>query len=95
MREVGTSYLQQQGIPYRILDLCFIDDYAKAIKAALDEFQPDLVGLSLRNVDNVSYPLYTSYLAFYRQVVNVIKQHSRAPVVIGGSACALMPEKGS
>ena len=86
------SALQQHGILYQILDLCFIDDYEKALNEAIDSFEPELVGLSLRNVDNVSYPLYTSYLAFYKQVIHVIRQRSQIPIVAGGSAFALMPE---
>ena len=86
------SALRQHGISYKILDLCFIDDYEKALNAAIDSFEPELVGLSLRNVDNVSYPLYTSYLAFYKQVIHVIRQRSQCPIVVGGSALSLMPE---
>ena len=71
------SALRQHGISYQILDLCFIDNYEKALNAAIDSFKPELVGLSLRNVDNVSYPLYTSYLAFYKQVIHVIRQRSQ------------------
>jgi radical SAM superfamily enzyme YgiQ (UPF0313 family) len=94
---LGMAYiaaaLQQHQIPYQVLDLCFTDNYETALLDALDAWQPDLVGLSLRNVDNVSYPMYTSYLAFYKQVVTVIRQRSTCPIVVGGSAFALMPEK--
>jgi radical SAM superfamily enzyme YgiQ (UPF0313 family) len=93
---LGMAYiagaLKQHRIPCQMLDLCFTDDYEKALNNAIDSFQPELVGLSLRNVDNVSYPMYTSYLAFYKQVVNVIRQRSQSPIVVGGSAFALMPE---
>ena len=94
---LGMAYiaaaLKQHQIPCQVLDLCFIDDYESALVDVLDAWQPDLVGLSLRNVDNVSYPMYTSYLAFYKQVVTVIRQRSACAIVIGGSAFALMPEK--
>ncbi len=93
---LGMAYiagaLKQHRIPCRMLDLCFTDDYEKALINAIDSFQPELVGLSLRNVDNVSYPMYTSYLAFYKQVVAVVRQCSQSPIVVGGNAFALIPE---
>ncbi len=84
--------LKDNDIPYQILDLCFVEDYERAIDSSIASFQPDVVGLSLRNVDNVSYPNYTSYLPFYRQVVERIRKRSRAFVVLGGSGFSLLPE---
>ena len=93
---LGLAYvaaaLRDNHIPYRILDLCFAEDYAVSIQTAIDDFHPDVVGLSLRNVDNVSYPNYVTYLPFYRQVITVIREKSDATIVIGGSAVALVPD---
>jgi len=93
---LGVSFiaaaLREQGIPCEILDLCFVDDYEDAIKKALIKFRPDVVGLSLRNVDNVSYPHYISYLPFYEKVVRTIRAHSSASIVLGGSGFSLLPQ---
>jgi radical SAM superfamily enzyme YgiQ (UPF0313 family) len=86
------SALKKNGIHCQALDLCFVEDYEAAIEHVLDAFQPHVVGLSLRNLDNVSYPNYTSYLPFYRQVVQTIKRQNQAPVVLGGSGFTLVPE---
>ena len=57
---LGLAYiaaaLKDNDIPYQVLDLCFVDDYQTAIESAIASFKPDVIGLSLRNVDNVSYP---------------------------------------
>lgn len=87
------AVLSKAGISHRILDLCFVEDYEKAITAEVDRYQPDLVGLSLRNLDNVSYPNYTSYLPFYRQVVAIIRKSTTCSIAVGGSAFSLMPEE--
>lgn len=93
---LGLAYiaaaLRDNHISYRILDLCFAEDYAASIQSAIDDFHPDVIGLSLRNVDNVSYPNYVTYLPFYRQVITVIREKSDATIVIGGSAVALVPD---
>ncbi len=94
---IGLAYiaaaLRKNRTECNVLDLCFTQDYGKAIKSALDPFQPDIIGLSLRNLDNVSYPNYVSYLPFYRRVIQAIRSETRVPVVIGGSGFSLMPEE--
>ncbi len=83
--------LKADHIPFRILDLCFETDYEAAISGAVESFHPDIIGLSLRNVDNVSFPNGVSYLPFYRRVVDVFRKNSNALIVIGGSGFDLLP----
>jgi radical SAM superfamily enzyme YgiQ (UPF0313 family) len=87
-----TAALKQHNIRYQVLDLCFVQDYDAAIVSALDGFSPDVIGLSLRNVDNVSYPNAISYLPFYRKIVNTIRQYSQGIIVLGGSGFTLVAE---
>jgi len=84
--------LKQLQIPFEILDLCFAEDFQKATSSAIATFKPDVIGLSIRNIDNVSYPAYTSYMPFYRQVVQTIRKQSTAPIVLGGSGFTLLPD---
>jgi radical SAM superfamily enzyme YgiQ (UPF0313 family) len=71
-----------------VLDLCFEPDPALAISAALDEDQPDVVVVSLRNLDNVTWPGSRSYLDGLRDIVALC--HERAMTIIGGSGFSLM-----
>ena len=87
-----SAVLKENQIRCQVLDLCFVQDYEAAIESAITSFQPDIIGLSLRNMDNVSYPNYISYLPFFRQVVQTIRKKSRARIVLGGSGFALMPD---
>ncbi len=94
---LGLAYiaaaLNKRGDDCQILDLCFVEDINAAITEHIKACQPDLVGLSLRNLDNVSYPNYLSYLPFYREVVNVIRQQTASRIIVGGSAFSLMPQE--
>jgi len=94
---IGLAYiaaaLELNQIEHRIVDLCFVENYEKEIIDNITIFQPDLVGLSLRNLDNVSFPEYTSYLPFYREIVDMIRKHTKARVILGGSAFSIMPEE--
>jgi radical SAM superfamily enzyme YgiQ (UPF0313 family) len=86
------AVLKENGMSYRILDLCFVRDYEKAVGSEITSYQPDLIGLSLRNLDNVSYPNYISYLPFYRRIVQIIRKQTSSRIIVGGSAFSLMPE---
>jgi len=92
---LGLAYiaaaLKKAAIPYRVVDLCFSEDYENEIVSAIEDFAPDVVGLSLRNFDNVSYPNYVTYLPLFRQIVQVIRGHSDCAIVLGGSGFSLMP----
>ncbi|HEU20519.1 MAG TPA: radical SAM protein [Deltaproteobacteria bacterium] len=88
-----SAILKRDGINHEILDLCFSDDYDSSIESALHSVDPDVVGLSLRNIDNVSYPHYITYLPFYRKVIETIRKHGDPLIVLGGSAFALLPDE--
>ena len=94
---LGLAYiaaaLRNRGDDYQILDLCFVGDIKASIHAGVRAYQPDIVGLSLRNLDNVSYPNYLSYLPFYREIVNTIRQFTKSRILVGGSAFSLMPQE--
>ncbi len=94
---IGLAYiagaLKENQTPYHVLDLCFEEDYEAAITDAVSSAQPDIIGLSLRNVDNVSYPNYVSYLSFYRQIVQVVRKCSHGTIVVGGSGFDLLPDE--
>ena len=90
---IGLAYLaaplEAAGHELHALDLCFEKEPATALTTALDGFSPDLVVLSLRNIDNVTWPVCRSYLEGVREIVELCS--GRVPVVVGGSGFSLMP----
>jgi radical SAM superfamily enzyme YgiQ (UPF0313 family) len=72
-----------------VLDLCFEPDPVAAVSAALAEDQPDAVVISLRNLDNVTWPGSRSYLDGVRDIV--AQCHGSVVTIIGGSGFSLMP----
>jgi len=64
------------------------------LRMTLLEFAPNFVGISLRNIDNVDS--FTAergwYLAETKRLVNVIRQSSPAPIIVGGAGFSIMPE---
>jgi radical SAM superfamily enzyme YgiQ (UPF0313 family) len=53
---------------------------------------PDIIGISLRNIDNCNSINSTSYIEFYREIVTNLRTITVAPIVIGGAGYSLFPE---
>lgn len=90
---IGLSYLagplRSAGHELAVLDLCFDPEPEKALHEKLCDFAPALVLISLRNIDNVTWPNSRSYLEGVKSVVDGCREH--AVVVVGGSGFSLMP----
>lgn len=55
-------------------------------------FSPDVVGVSLRNIDNTDVEDPIGFMGSYRNLVQAIRDHSDALVVLGGSGFTINPE---
>ena len=87
------GYLDPQRHPVKLIDLMFSDDYLADVRQAVQDFRPDLVGISLRNLDNSSYIDPQWALPITRDVIQTVRQCSQAPVVCGGPAFSLFPNE--
>lgn len=85
---------QAAGHHVRLFDACFLGDRAGAmLRQAIKACDPDVIGFSLRNIDDVAWPRAHSYLAAYRGLVTAARTAApSALIVLGGSAFTLMPE---
>ena len=66
---------------------------ADRLVETLQEFQPELVGLSLRNIDDVLIRQQEKFYDELTPFVAAIRQHSKSPVVLGGAGFSIFPEK--
>jgi len=53
---------------------------------------PDIIGMSIRNIDNVNLLNEEQYIDVVRNIVRKIRQETKAPVVLGGPGFSIMPE---
>ena len=92
---IGLAYLAAsidvEKHQLQVLDLMFSDDAIADVDAAIKGFQPDIVGLSIRNLDNQSYLNPVSHLPIVRDIVSRIHSISKATVVCGGPAFSILP----
>jgi radical SAM superfamily enzyme YgiQ (UPF0313 family) len=93
---IGLEYvaetLQAAGRSVNILDLCWELDADAAIKDFFSDKNFDLVGLSLRNTDDCAFTTRQSFLEDFAQIVQTIRNHSHAMMVIGGVGFSTQPE---
>jgi radical SAM superfamily enzyme YgiQ (UPF0313 family) len=100
---VGLSYVataaHEAGHEVKLLDLAFAANLLESLARGIDEFKPDLVGLSIRNIDNVISQRFVSPLKSLQDQVGVIRAHARTstgapvPLVLGGPAVSILAEK--
>jgi anaerobic magnesium-protoporphyrin IX monomethyl ester cyclase len=58
----------------------------------LQAFAPDVVGISLRNIDSTNTRVNVSYLDPFSRMLGTIKKNSAAPVIVGGSGFSMFAE---
>src|SRR4030066_2526576 len=94
---LGLAYiaraLSEKGHRIEVLDLCFSQEISVDLNNSLRHFRPDLIGISLRNLDNLTYPTSISYLKEVEEVVGICRQSSSSRLVIGGSGYSLAPKE--
>jgi len=85
--------LREHDHQVQILDLCFTPNIEQAITTHLKSYAPQLVGVSLRNTENNELFYPRSFLKDDKSVVDIVKKHSGAKILLGGAAFTLFPEE--
>ena len=87
------SALEHAGHSVRFLDLCFERDPVKAAADAAREMMPDVVGVSVRNIDNSDSIALRHYTPEARAVFEALRTAApSATMIAGGAAFGVAPE---
>ncbi len=87
------SALDAAGHRVRFLDLCFASDPVSAARSAATEFKPDILGVSVRNIDNSDAIALRHYTPEARSILHALRQAAPgAKVIAGGAAFGVAPE---
>ena len=94
---IGLCYVasatEAAGHQVRVLDLCFKPHLKRLLAREIAGFSPEVIGISLRNIDNCNMLYPVSYLPEVQQLIRLIRELSNAPLVLGGSGVSVMPEE--
>jgi radical SAM superfamily enzyme YgiQ (UPF0313 family) len=91
---LGLAFLAGQlaGRELRGLDLSLPGDPAARLRDELGTFAPDAVCISLRNIDDSSYPLTWSYIDPFARVIEALDSWE-GTVIVGGTGFSIYPER--
>jgi radical SAM superfamily enzyme YgiQ (UPF0313 family) len=93
---LGISYIQtylnetNPDLEIRLFDINL--QQLSDLQSLLNTFDPGMIGISLRNVDDVNLYVKESFIEGYRKVVEITRKHSDGVIVLGGAGFSVFPE---
>ena len=81
---------RKAGHEIRVIDL--MNDRQDAVVQAIVDFSPEVVGLSVRNIDDQNMDSPRFLLEPIREIVSECRRLSGAPVVLGGAGYSIFPQ---
>jgi radical SAM superfamily enzyme YgiQ (UPF0313 family) len=75
----------------RVVDCMFTPNCQPAISRILMDFQPELIAVSMRNLDNQASCQPVFYFPEVKAFIHWLRSHSRSPIIVGGSAFNILP----
>ena len=83
---------RRAGHQIRFLDLLAAADPLNEVRQAIAEFQPEVIALSVRNVDDQTMLGTKFLLEPVREVVDACRAANPAKIVVGGAGYSIFPE---
>jgi radical SAM superfamily enzyme YgiQ (UPF0313 family) len=83
---------QQAGHDVSVVDLMMEKDAQAILKGAIEGFDPDLIGISVRNIDDQNREHPRFLLDPVKEIVAVCRRFSEARIVLGGAGYSIFPE---
>ena len=83
---------QNAGHEVALLNLMFEGDPKLGIRTSIEDFRPDVIGISVRNIDDQNMLQPQFLLAPVRDVIAICRGLSNAPIILGGAGYSIFPE---
>jgi tryptophan 2-C-methyltransferase len=94
---IGLDYIasavRQAGGWVELVDLCLAEDRETELDRYFAARQPDLVGLTFRNVDDCFWPSAQSFMPTLLADVAAVRRRTDAPIVLGGVGYSVFPRR--
>jgi radical SAM superfamily enzyme YgiQ (UPF0313 family) len=92
---LGLDYVHEALRPrhqVKIIDLNVLDGL-QGLKTMIGEFEPHIIGVSLRNIDNTDTIDALGFLSDYRELLQGIRKTTRARIILGGAGFSIFPKQ--
>ncbi len=83
---------ENAGNETRLLDLMVTQSPQMAVTEAIDDFRPEIIGVSARNIDDQKMQNPRFLLDQAREAIAWCRQSSNAPIVLGGAGFSILPQ---
>jgi radical SAM superfamily enzyme YgiQ (UPF0313 family) len=83
---------QKDGHDVRFIDLLTTGESGAVINKTIDEFAPEVIGISVRNIDDQAMDSTQFLLGQAKEVVALCRARSPAPIVLGGAGYSIFPQ---
>lgn len=84
--------LQKAGHQVNQFDFLQRGQSMAGLAKIIEEHKPGLIGISIRNIDNVNFLNEQRYLDLVKDIISHIRQQTKALIVLGGAGFSIMPE---
>ena len=84
---------QKAGHAVKLMDLMFEPDPLWAVRKELLKSAPDVVGFSVRNIDNNDIQSPAFFVSELLPLIALVRTVTTAPIILGGAAVGVMPEE--
>jgi len=84
--------IEKAGHLVHLLDIVEAQDYGTVVKGAVEDFNPDIIGISVRNIDDQHMIDTKVFLNEIKGVVEACRKVTRSPIVLGGAGYSMYPE---
>ena len=93
---LGLAYVaaaaDNQGHTVKMLNLMMQTDTQKAVYGTIADFNPDIIGISVRNIDDQNMENPRFLLETVKDVVTNCREYSDATIVLGGAGYSIFPQ---
>lgn len=83
---------RNEGYDVKLVDLMTEKDNRISIMDAVESFQPEIIGISVRNIDDQNMGSPRFLLDQVKKVVADCRNLSDAPIILGGAGYSIFPE---
>lgn len=83
---------REAGYAVRVVNSLDREELIPAVLGAIDEFAPDVIGISVRNIDDQVMEPPRFLLEPVKYLVAAVKEKTLVPVVLGGAGFSIFPE---
>lgn len=83
---------RRAGHEIRFLDLLNAHDPIVAARQAVGQFSPEVIGISIRNIDNQQMGNPRLLIKPLKEIVAACRAASEAPIVLGGAGFSIFPQ---